>query len=50
MLYALKGESMREIVIRTDVTDVVSIGEPVETVATVCLPDEIATPHVACFA
>ena len=42
---------MREIVIRTDVTDVTCISEPVETVATVCLPDEMATPpRIVCFA
>jgi hypothetical protein len=41
---------MREIIVRTDVTDAVAIGEPLETVATVCLPDEIPASPIVCFA
>jgi alpha-beta hydrolase superfamily lysophospholipase len=41
---------MREIEVRTDVTDVVGIGERLETVATVRLPDEIPADPVVCFA
>jgi hypothetical protein len=41
---------MREIVVRTDVTAAVGIGEPLETVATVCLPEEIPADPLVCFA
>ena len=41
---------MRQIEIRTDVTDAVGIGEPLETVATVCLPDGDVLPELVCFA
>ena len=41
---------MQEIDVRTDVTDAVGLGEPLHTVATVFVPDELADPPVVCFA
>jgi pimeloyl-ACP methyl ester carboxylesterase len=41
---------MRQIEIRTDVTDAAGIGESLETVATVCLPDQLSQTPVVCFA
>jgi hypothetical protein len=42
---------MREIVVRTDVTDDAGLGEFLETVATVCLPDKTdVLPELVCFA
>ena len=41
---------MREINVRVDVTEAAGLGEPLETAATVVLPDEIPDSPVVCFA
>ncbi|MER8073031.1 hypothetical protein ABTZ59_32640 [Streptomyces sp. NPDC094034] len=41
---------MRQIVVHADVSDAVGLDEPLQTVATVCLPDKLAMPPVVCFA
>jgi alpha-beta hydrolase superfamily lysophospholipase len=41
---------MRQVVVRADVSDAVGLGEPLQTAATVCLPDSVSSDPVVCFA
>ena len=40
---------MRQAVVRADVSEAVGLGEPLQTVATVCLPDGVPENPVICF-
>jgi pimeloyl-ACP methyl ester carboxylesterase len=41
---------MREVILECDVTEAVGLGQELRTVATVCLPDELPTNPLVCFA